>query len=300
MNQLRQNLPRGAVLYMLIAGVCFALVHASVKYIPRIPAHELVVARALISIIMTWFALKKVGLSAWGQNRPMLVFRGAAGTGALILYFYTLQKMPLATAVTIQYLHPILTVILAAFFLRERATWLQWLCFAASFIGVLLVRGFDARVAPLDLALGVASAVLSAVAYNLIRALRNEDHALVVMFYLPLVSLVTVGPWTYFHFVMPEGHEWPILIFIGVFTQIAQYFMTRAYQADTAANISNLNYLGIFYASVIGFVMFDEKVMGLSIFGIFVIVGSAILSTHLSRRNRETTEIVSSARADRP
>ncbi len=280
---------------MLIAGVCFALVHAAVKFIPRIPAHEIVVARALVSIVITWFALKKVGLSPWGQNRPMLVFRGAAGTGALILYFYTLQKMPLATAVTIQYLHPILTVILATFFLREKATWLQWLCFGASFVGVLFVRGFDGRVAPFDLAIGVASAVLSAVAYNLIRALRDEDHALVVMFYLPLVSLVTIAPWTFFHFTMPQGYEWPLLVFIGVFTQIAQYFMTRAYQLDTAANISNLNYLGIFYASVIGFTVFNEVLMGLAVLGISIIVFSAIMSTQLSKRRRQPakTEIVS-------
>lgn len=284
MTSLRQKIPSGAILHMLIAGICFAMVHAAVKFVPRIPAHEMVVARALVSILITWFALKKVGLSPWGNNRPMLVFRGAAGTGALILFFYTLQKMPLATAVTVQYLHPILTVILAAFFLRERATWRQWLCFAASFAGVLLVRGFDARVAPFDLAIGVASATLSAVAYNLIRALRDEDHTLVVMFYLPLVSFVTVTPWTIFHFVMPVGYEWLVLIFIGVFTQIAQYFMTRAYQADTAANISNLNYLGIFYASGLGFIFFDETLMGLSVLGIAIIITSAILSTRYARR----------------
>lgn len=269
---------------MLIAGVCFALVHAAVKFLPQIPSHEIVVARAVVSLIITWFALKKIGLSPWGQNRPMLVFRGVAGTGALVLYFYTLQKMPLATAVTIQYLHPLLTVILAAFFLRERANWKQWICFGASFVGVILVRGLDARVEPFDLALGVASATLSAVAYNLIRALRDEDHALVVMFYLPLVSLITVGPWTAFHFVMPVRSEWLILIFIGTFTQVAQYFMTRAYQADSAANISNLNYLGILYASAIGFVFYGEALIGLSVIGILIIVSSALLSTRFASK----------------
>lgn len=281
MTSLKKHIPRDAILFMLIAGLCFALVHAAVKFVPGIPVHEIVVVRAIVSIAMTWWALKRLRLSPWGQNRPMLVFRGAAGTGALLLYFYTIQKMPLATAVTIQYLHPILTVVLATFLLRERASWGQWACFAASFVGVFLVRGFDTRVAPFDLALGIASAVLSAVAYNLIRTLRHEDHALVVMFYLPLVSLVTVLPWTVFHFVTPTPSEWVVLILIGVFTQIAQYFMTRAYQADTAANISNLNYLGIFYASVIGFLVFDETLMGLSLIGIAVIVASAVLSTRL-------------------
>ncbi len=269
---------------MIISGLFFAVVHASVKFIPEIPSHEIIVARSMVSILITWFALKKVGISPWGMNRPMLVFRGAAGTGALLLYFYTLQRMPLATAVTVQYLHPILTVILASFFLRERANLAQWICFAASFIGVLLVRGLESQISPLDLAIGVASALLSAIAYNLIRALRNEDHALVVMFYLPLVSFIVVTPWTSTHFVMPHGFEWAVLVLIGVFTQIAQYFMTRAYQLDSAANISNLNYLGIFYASVMGFVFFDEVPLLLSVVGIFVIIGSAVISTRIATR----------------
>lgn len=276
--------PPRAILYMMISGLCFAIVHAAVKAVPRIPAHEIVVARAIISLVLTWLALRKVGISPWGQNRPMLVFRGVAGTAALLLYFHTIQTMPLATAVTIQYLHPILTVILASFFLREPARLGQWLCFAVSFIGVILVKGFDTRIAPLDLGLGIASAGCSAIAYNLIRALRGEDPALVVMFYLPLVSFVVVGPWTAFHFVMPQGVEWPFLLVIGLFTQIAQYFMTRAYQSDTAANISNLNYLGIIYASVVGFVFFSETVTMLAALGILTIVTSAVFSARLSRR----------------
>lgn len=297
MNRFKKHFRPSAVLYMIIAGVCFAFVHAGVKFIPQIPSHEIVVARSLVSLIMTWFALKAAKISPWGQNRPMLVFRGVAGTGALVLYFYTLQKMPLATAVTIQYLHPILTVILASFFLRERATIGQWFCFAASFAGVLMVRGFEGGVAPLDVAIGIASALFSAVAYNLIRALRNEDHALVVMFYLPLVSFITVVPWTYFHFVMPQGREWLILVLIGAFTQMAQYFMTRAYQLETAANISNLNYLGIFYASAIGYFLFDEVPLFLSVLGIATIVASSLLSARIARGVKvqpqaETPEIV--------
>lgn len=270
--------PMSAVACMIVSGLCFAVVHAAVKWIPRIPVHEIVAARASISLFLTWIAIRRVGLSPWGNNRPMLVFRGLAGTLALIMYFHTLQAMPLATAVTIQYLHPIFTILLAAFFLRERASWLQWLCFAASFAGVLLVKGVDSSIALSDLGIGVASALCSATAYNLIRKLRDEDDALVVMFYLPLISLIVVGPWTLFHFIMPEGIEWLLLVVIGVFTQIAQYFMTKAYQADTAANISNLNYLGILYAGLIGFTFFDEVPTWLATAGFLLVAVSSFIS----------------------
>ncbi len=272
---------------MMISGLSFALVHAAVKFIPRIPAHEVVTIRSAISLILTWFALRRARVHPWGQNRPMLLLRGIAGTGALLLYFYTLQRMPLASAATIQYLHPILTVILASFLLKEKATGGQWACFVAGFVGVLLVKGFDSRIEPVDLAIGVASACCSAIAYNMIRALRHEDHPLVVIFYLPLVSFIMVSPWTAFHFVMPQWHEWLFLFAIGAFTQIAQYFMTRAYHAQSPANISNLNYLGILYATAIGFVFFNENLEMLAAVGILLIVGSAMLSTHIATRLRK-------------
>jgi drug/metabolite transporter (DMT)-like permease len=273
-----------ATMYLLISGLCFALVHAAVKFLPRIPVHELVFFRAVISVAITYYALKKVGFSPWGRNKPALIFRGVAGTAALLLYFYTLQNMPLASAVTIQYLHPIFTVILAGLFLRESPTWLQWGFFITSFIGVLMVRGFDPRVSGFDVFIGVLSAFCSACAYTMIRALRKEDHALVVVFYLPLVSLIVVGPYTVMNWVQPQGIEWPILVLIGLLTQAAQYAMTKAYQADTAANISNLNYLGIIYALIIGFLFFGETIGPMALVGMAVVFSSAILSTRFKMK----------------
>lgn len=270
-------------LLMTLATVFFALVHAGVKLIPRIPVHEIVVARGLLSSLLTWLALKKRRENPWGNNRLLLTFRGVAGTAALVLYFYTLQVMPLATAVTIQYLHPILTVILAAFFLKESATKNQWLCFAGSFVGVLMVKGFDPRVNLLDLGLGVAGALASAVAYNLIRFLRDQDSTLVVMFYLPLMNLILIAPWTAFHFITPTWFEAGVMIFIGAMTQIAQYLMTESYKKESAANISNLNYLGVLYAALIGTFLFDDHIEGLAIIGMSVIVASAMVSVRVGK-----------------
>ncbi|MES2964355.1 MAG: DMT family transporter [Bdellovibrionota bacterium] len=276
-------------LCLIISGLCFVVVHASVKFLPGLPAHELVFFRALISCSLSLAALRLARLSPWGHNKKMLLLRGFAGTIALLLYFRTLQVMPLASAVTIQYLHPIFTVILAGIFLKEKPTWLQWVFFAASFGGVLLVEGFDGRVTPAEALVGVAAAMSSAVAYNLIRALRTEDHALVVVFYLPFVNLLVTAPLTMMDWVMPQGYEWSILILIGVFTQIAQYFMTLAYQGERASNISNLNYLGIVYALVVGWLVWNESVEPMAFIGMGIITLSAILSTRFGRAGAVTS-----------
>ncbi|MES2857114.1 MAG: DMT family transporter, partial [Bdellovibrionota bacterium] len=191
-----------ATLAMLISGIFFAFVHSSVKYLPHLPAHEIVFFRSIVSCVITYFALRSLKISPWGNNKKMLVLRGLAGTCALLLYFHTLQSMPLASAVTIQYLHPIFTVVLAGILLKEKPRWWQWGFFALSFVGVLMVESFDTRVVPFDATLGVLSALFSATAYTLIRHLKNEDHPLVVVFYLPMVSLVITGPMTAMDWVM--------------------------------------------------------------------------------------------------
>jgi drug/metabolite transporter (DMT)-like permease len=272
-----------ATFYLIISGLCFAIVHACVKYVPDLPPHEIIFFRSIVSTLLSIAVLRISGLSPWGHNKPMLILRGVVGCLALLLYFHTLQVMPLASAVTIQYLHPIFTVIIAGLFLREKPTWMQWLFFLISFAGVLLVRGFDERVQFADMAIGVISALCSATAYNLIRALRHEDHALVVVFYLPFISLLIISPYTLTHWVSPRSSDWIILILIGTFTQIAQYFVTRAYQSDRAANISNLNYLGIVYALVIGLTFFGEHVEPLALAGMSIIAASALLSTRFKQ-----------------
>ncbi len=277
---------------MIISGLCFAIVHGSVKILQRIPPHELVFFRAVISSSMTFVVLRHFGFSPWGKNRKMLLLRGLLGTMALLLFFETLHSMPMASAVTIQYLHPILTVILSSYFLKERPSWQQWLFFLLSFIGVLMVRGFDERITAFGLAIGLISAFCSSCAYTMIRALRHEDHALVVVFYLPFISLIVVGPYTAFHWVTPIGSEWLLIAVIGVFTQIAHYFMTVAYRSDTAANISNLNYLGIIYALFLGISFWNEEPKLLATIGMCVIAASAIYSTRLQRKKPSRSDMI--------
>ena len=86
--------------------------------------------------------------------------------------------------------------------------------------------------------------------------------------------------------VTPVGSQWLVLILIGVFTQVAQYFMTLAYQGDRASNISNLNYLGIVYALGIGALVWNESVEPMALVGMIVITTSAILSTRFGRAGK--------------
>ena len=114
---------------MLGSTLAFALMQICVKYLPHIPAHELILFRSIISIVLSVAILQKLGIPLLGNNKKVLMMRGIFGTTALLLFFYTLQNIPLASAVTLQYLSPIFTALFAAIFLKEKMQIKQWLYF---------------------------------------------------------------------------------------------------------------------------------------------------------------------------
>ncbi|MCB0385930.1 MAG: DMT family transporter [Bdellovibrionales bacterium] len=265
--------------WMAAAVLFFSLVHAAVKFLSHIPFFELVFFRALISLVICAYLLRSKGISLIGHNRRLLFARGLAGTCALTGYFYTLQAMPLATAVTVQYLSPIITLLIAGVLLGEKARAQQWLYFFTAFIGVLLVKGLDPRVSYLSLGVGISAAFFSALAYNFVRMLKDTDHALVVVFYFPLTTIPLVGPFAISGWVWPVGWDWLVVLVIGVGTQIAQVYMTKAYQAEPASRISLINYIGLIFALAIGWFGFSEAIPWLSVAGMALILTSVFLGT---------------------
>ncbi|AMQ57296.1 DMT family transporter [Algoriphagus sanaruensis] len=263
---------------MLLAGIFFALMNVSVKFIPHIPAIEIILFRSIFSLIFSYLVLKKQGVNVFGNNKPMLILRGIVGSISLITFFYTLQHIPLASAVTMQYLSPIFTSVLGIFIVKERVKPIQFLYFAISFGGVLVLQGFDTRVDWVFALIGISSGLFSGLAYNIIRKLRTSEHPLVVIFYFPLVTLPVAGVVSFFTWVQPEGWDWILLLWIGICTQSAQYFMTLAYQNANVAKISSLSYLGIIYALIFGFFIFGETFQMLSFFGMALVLLGIVLN----------------------
>jgi len=263
---------------MLLAGIFFALMNVSVKFIPHIPAIEIILFRSLFSLIFSYAILKQQKVPVFGNNKKLLVLRGVVGSVGLITFFYTLQKIPLASAVTIQYLSPIFTTILGVFLVKERVKPIQFLFFAISFAGVLVVQGFDSRVNLFYAAIGVTSAIFSGLAYNVIRKLKNTEHPLVIIFYFPLVTLPIATVVSYFTWVQPVGWDWAILLWIGICTQTAQYFMTVAYQNANVAKVSSMTYLGLLYALFFGFLLFGETFGALSYVGMGLVLLGILLN----------------------
>ena len=262
---------------MLLSTLLFAGMNACVKQLHHLPALEIIFFRSIFSIVASYVALRRLGVAPFGHNRRLLISRGSTGALALICYFLSLQNLPLATAVTVQYLAPIFTAVLGIWLVGEGVRGWQWVFFGLSFGGVLLVQQGGPVAAAggaselLFLGIGVLGALVSGLSYNAIRNLRGREHPLVIVFYFPLISLPISAVACLFYWVAPHGIDWLWLLACGLFTQGAQLTMTRAYQMERLSRVAPLNYVGMFYALGLGYLFFNER------FGLLAYGGMALV-----------------------
>ncbi len=263
---------------MLVGSFLFAIMSVLVKCLNHIPSVEIVFFRTLVSLVITLLTLKVKNIYFWGSNKKILLARGFFGASALVMIFATLQNMPLATAVLIHNLTPIFTAIIAAYFLGEKIYKMQWLFWIIIFLGLLIIKSFDIRVSIFYFVLGITGAFLSGTAYNCIRKLKQSEHPLVIVLYFPLVATPFTGIYTFFTWVRPQGIDWFFLIAIGLLAQIAQIFLTKAYQSEQAGKVASLNYFGVIYGFLFGFLLFEETFKIPALIGMLLVVAGVLLN----------------------
>lgn len=270
---------------MLLATFFFAVMNVFVKQLSGIPAMEIVFFRCLVSALICFAGIFRAKVDWRGNNNALLIARGSFGTLALFTFFLTVQNVPLASAVTIQYLSPIFTTFIAVFLLSEKVRGLQWIFYALAFAGVFVMKGFDSSVSTFFLVTGIISAFCSGVAYNLVRRLKEREHPLVVVLHFQLVGVVAGLFFTAFNWVTPANlWEWFSLLMCGVLTQLGQICLTKSLQAERVANVSILNYTGIIYALIFGVFIFGEVYTTQTILGILLVVLGVLLSVLYGKR----------------
>lgn len=263
---------------MIIGSFFLGVMSLFIKLTPRIPVYELMFFRSIVTLVMTVFLVKRKKLPFWGNNKKVLILRGVFGSIGLLLYFITVKQMPLASAVTIQYLSPVFSTILAIFILTQPMPNFKWLFYVIAFAGVAMVKGFDDRVTTIMLVVGMASAVFSGLAYNMIAKLKGQDDPLTVVMYFPLVTIPLIAIPTIYTWVTPTWEELGFLIGMGVSTQLGQLFMTRAFQGENVGKVAIFQYLGIVWALLFGYFVFSETFTTQSLLGMLLVVAGVALS----------------------
>ena len=286
------------ILYVVLSGLCFLIVNLIVKLfsgdlslgqidLQPLPAHELVLSRSIVSFVLSSIIIYRKGLPFFGVNKKWLIIRGTAGTIALTLFFMTIQNMPFAVAAVIQYLAPIFTMIFTFLLLGERIFRIQWLFVSLAFFGVCLISLQNYTLdyvglyfEPYWIGLGILSASISGIAYTAIVKLKYTDEPISIVLYFPMISIPFMVLFCLFEFVMPVGIEWLLLLLVGVFTQFAQILLTKALHLGSSSLIIPFQYLGIVYALLVGYFVFDERLNMIVNLGVLFIFSGIIMNAY--------------------
>ena len=279
LSTVQANTHAKAIYFMITSTFLFGIMNVLVKMLQRIPSYELVLFRSLVMLLVSGFLLYRSRIFPFGRShRWVMIGRGVSGSIALLIFFFSIQHLPLATAVTIGYLSPIFTIIFATVLLNENMNWRQRIFFAVSFTGIIFINGFEKNEHTDLLMLGILGAAFSGLAYNALRKTANHVPALVMVFYLPLCTIPIVTPFCVNSWVMPIGREWILIIAMGLVTQVAQIYMTKAYQMEKAGTIANYAYLGVVFALGFGYIFFGERFNMVAIIGMIIVIVGIILN----------------------
>lgn len=270
---------------MAASALSFSLMSVLVKVAGRtLPVMEVVLARAVITLLLSVWMLRRIDVSLRGEERGFLWLRGLLGFIALSCFYFAIVRLPLAEVTVIHYTNPIFTALAAAFFLAEGMRALELVLAVVSLAGVAVVArpaflfgGEVTGLDPLGVAAAVAGALFSAGAYVTVRRASRSNHHLVIVFYFALVATLGAIPFAAPVWEWPTGVEWLVLLGVGVTTQLGQVFLTRGLERERAGRAMNVGYLQIVFAAVWGAVFFGEIPDLWSVAGGLVIIGSTLL-----------------------
>ncbi len=285
-------------LWMLLACAFLASMGVCVKFASAyFQAFELVFYRGIISLVMMGLYARWAATSLHTPVPMMHFWRNVAGVFSLGAWFYALGKLPLATAMTLNYMS---SVWIAAFLvggtlmgtlagsspdMRRQGPLV--LAVLSGFAGVVMMLRPTIEQDQMFAGLvGLMSGFVSAFAYMHVMALGRAGEPVVrVVFYFALGTTLAGGAGMLMFGVSPWNWEHAVwLLPIGVLASIGQMCLTRAYAKGATLVVANLQYAGIVFAALYGVFLFEEQLPTIGWLGMWLIIASGIASTILRTR----------------
>ena len=251
-----------------------------------LPILMVVWARAVFGGLMTLpFALKAEGARAFRPARPLHhLARAVLLFGATFLFFTALKHLPIADAMAIFFVSPLVIVVLSALFLRERVGSRRWAAVAVGFLGTLIIiRPGMVEVNPGTLyALGAGLALGSY--FVMTRAIAGASDAMVLTFQTSAIGAVvmTLALPVLWH--APTPGQWAMLASLGVIATLGHFLITKAYEEGEASLLAPLAFSEIIMSTVVGWWFFGDLPDNWTVLGVTILVASAI---YISVRERK-------------
>ncbi|AOA58060.1 DMT family transporter [Acinetobacter larvae] len=274
-----------ASLWIIAACVFFALMSAVIKYTAlKIGILEILFYRSLINLILISTVIRVKGLSFKTQRFSLHFLRSLLGVLAMYCGFYALIHLPLATAMTLSYTHPIFQTLIACLTQRALIGKFQILAVVLGFLGCLIL--LNPKFSNPNMwatCIGLLSGLFTALAYfNVGKLVRAGESEFLIIFNFSLVgtvfSLVAVTLMTGFSAV--DSETLLGIVAIGLLGTMGQFALTRAYGHGNVMTVAVLSYNQIIFAVILGYVFFSESMTWSAMMGIIFIVAAGLSAVY--------------------
>ena len=283
-----------AITSRLVSVVAFATMGALIKLAELRGATlvELLFFRQALAIPVVILAvISGPGLgSLYTKRLSAHILRAAIGLSSMACMFLTVMLLPLAEATTLQFTVPIFATVLGALILREPTGWHRWSAVLVGFIGVVIVAQPGSRHIPLIGAVtGLISAGLSATVSILLRQLGKTEPPTTTVFYFSVLSMVPLVPLFAIAVQPHDAPTWALLILIGMAGGIGQIGMTRSLSLAPVAVVLPMDYSGLIWATLYGYLLFGALPTPMTWVGAPVIVASGLYIVWREHRRSQAT-----------
>lgn len=222
------------------------------------------------------------------------LIRGVVSAFMALSFFYSITKLPLAEAIAISFIAPVISLYLAAIILKEQIHRLAVVAALLGFAGTLVIIGgrIGAQAMSEDVTLGLAAILFSAVlyAYNLVLARQQAQVAgplEIASFHSGVGALVLglAAPWL---LELPDGETLANIGAAAVLTVCGATALAWAYAREEAQVLVPLEYSGFLWAALFGYLFFAEAVTPATLAGTALIVVGCWIA---ARKRPEQTAI---------
>ena len=275
---------------MLVAAFFFAIMGVLVKIASiKFSSAELVFYRSLFGLVFIFSYVKIKRLSLKTPYLGKQMSRSILGFISMVMFFYAIGQLPLATSITLNYTSPLAMAAILTFALKEKPRKILIIALMTGFLGVtLLLKPSIHQGELLAGGLGLLSGLLAGLVYVHVTQLgRAGEPDWRTVFYFSLVCTLGGGAWMLIHHFNPiTWQEAPILIGLGLCATIAQLAMTRAYRTGNPLVVGSLAYSTVVLASIFGILIWNELLSADRWLAIIVIVSSGVMSVIANARNK--------------
>ena len=265
--------------YMFISVCAFSLMDVIVKWSEDYPVGQVLFFRGFCGIIPILFLIPKDRyLDFFKTTRPFLHFkRCLAGLIALVSIFVALRNLPLATVVSISFAAPIFITIFSIFLLKEKVGIYRWLAVLVGFVGIIFITepGFSSLnlyyIYPIIFCLGLSYVAIA------IRKLSSTEPAWLISFFFSFSIMLLSFLSFYQGWILPSLLDLFLLSMVGILGGLANLWLSQSYKYSEVSLVSPLKYLGLVFAIIFGYFIWNETPTFKTLLGAFLVIVSSII-----------------------